>query len=100
MEQASGKRYQISPDFVLREVAGESVIVPLGNHPVFANTMMTPNKTAAFLWQAFSQPSSEDDVVARVLERFDGTEESVRADVRRFIEQSLKMDVMTEVDEK
>ena len=96
-EQAK-KRYRIHPDFALREIAGEYAIVPLGETQFFTNAMMTPNKTAAFLWQAFSEPSTEEDVVMRALERFDGEEADIRRDVDRFMKESLDKQVLMEVD--
>lgn len=96
-EQAK-KRYQIHPDFALREIAGEFAIVPLGETQFFSNSMMTPNKTAAFLWQAFSEPSTEEDVVMRALERFDGEEADIRRDVAMFMKETLEKQVLLEVD--
>ena len=96
-EQAK-KRYRIHPDFALREIAGEYAIVPLGETQFFTNAMMTPNRTAAFLWQAFSEPSTEEDVVARVLEQFDGDEAEIRRDVAMFMKESIDKQVLMEVD--
>lgn len=96
-EQAK-KRYRIHPDFALREIAGEYAIVPLGETQFFTNAMMTPNKTAAFLWQAFSEPSTEEDVVMRALERFDGEEADIRRDAAMFIKDTMKRNVLMEVD--
>ena len=96
-EQAK-KRYRIHPDFALREIAGEYAIVPLGETQFFTNAMMTPNKTAAFLWQAFSEPSTEEDVVMRALERFDGAEADIRRDVEMFIKDTMKRQALVEVD--
>ena len=92
------KRYRMSPDFVLREIAGEYAIIPLGEGTVFSNTMMTPNRTAAFLWKSFSEPSTEEDVVRRVMEQFDGDEAAIRRDVKRFVTDTLKNKVLMEVD--
>ena len=96
-EQAK-KRYRIHPDFALREIAGEYAIVPLGETQFFTNAMMTPNKTATFLWQAFSEPSTEEDVVMRALERFDGAEADIRRDVEMFMKETMKRQALVEVD--
>ena len=96
-EQAK-KRYRIHPDFALREIAGEYAIVPLGEMQFFTNAMMTPNRTAAFLWQAFSEPSTEEDVVMRALERFDGAEADIRRDVEMFMKETMKRQALVEVD--
>ena len=92
------KRYQISPDFVLWRIGEDTVVIPIGDHPVFSNVMMTPNKTAAFLWQAFSDPSTEDEVVERVLQHFDGPEADIRRDVAMFMQDTIKRQVLMEVD--
>ena len=74
------------------------MVIPIGDHPVFSNVMMTPNKTAAFLWQAFSDPSTEDEVVERVLQQFDGPEADIRRDVAMFMQDTIKRQVLMEVD--
>lgn len=92
------RRFQIAPGFVLRRIGDDAVLIPIGEHPVFTNVMMTPNRTAAFLWQAFSEPSTEEDVVARVLEQFDGDEAEIRRDVAMFMKESIDKQVLMEVD--
>ena len=92
------RRFQIAPGFVLRRIGDDAVLIPIGEHPVFTNAMMMPNKTAAFLWQTFSEPSTEEDVVMRALERFDGEEAEIRRDVSMFMKETLEKQVLVEVD--
>ena len=92
------RRFQIAPGFVLRRIGDDAVLIPIGEHPVFTNVMMTPNKTAAFLWQAFSEPSTEEDVVLRALDRFNGEEADIRRDVSMFMKETLEKQVLVEVD--
>ena len=92
------RRFQIAPGFVLRRIGDDAVLIPIGEHPVFTNAMMMPNKTAAFLWQTFSEPSTEEDVVMRALERFDGDEAEIRRDVAMFMKESIDNQVLVEVD--
>lgn len=92
------RRFQIAPGFVLRRIGDDAVLIPIGEHPVFTNAMMTPNKTAAFLWQAFSEPSTEEDVVLRALDRFNGEEADIRRDVSMFMKETLEKQVLVEVD--
>ena len=92
------RRFQIAPGFVLRRIGDDAVLIPIGEHPVFTNAMMMPNKTAAFLWQTFSEPSTEEDGVMRALERFDGEEAEIRRDVAMFMKESLEKQVLVEVD--
>ena len=50
------------------------------------------------LCQAFSEPSTEEDVVLRALGRFDGEEAEIRRDVEMFMKESLEKQVLMEVD--
>ena len=90
-------RYQINPGFLLRRIAGEYAIVPVDGNSGFGNVIMTPNWTAACLWNAFSKPSTEDEVVSEALARFDAPEDIIRKDVRKFVTESLSKQVLWEV---
>ena len=92
------KKYQISPDFILREIAGEYVIVPVGEDNIFSNTMMAPNNTAVFLWKAFEQPSSVEDVVIKSLQEYDATEDTIRNSVQKFIKECIESKILLEVE--
>lgn len=92
------KLYQINPNFLLRKIADEYAIIPVNEEAFAGNAIMTPNRTAAFLWQKFERPSTEEDVVLQALQQFDGSEEEIRAAVRRFIMDSLNEQVLKEVN--
>ena len=42
------KKYRINPDFILREIAGEYTIIPIGGDNVFSNAVMAPNGNRCF----------------------------------------------------
>ena len=92
------KRYRISPEFILREIAGEYAIVPLGAEGVFTNTMMAPNDTAAFLWKAFEQPRTIDDVVRIGMQRYEVTEDVIRKSTENFIGELMEYKILEEED--
>ncbi len=56
--QEEKKKYRIKSDFILREIAGEYAIIPVGSDHIFSNAMMAPNSTAVFLWKAFEKGST------------------------------------------
>lgn len=94
----NNKKYQINSDFILREIAGEYVIIPVGENNVFSNIMMAPNNTAVFLWKAFEQPSTIDDVIMKGLQEYDTTEDIIRKSIKKFINECLKNKILLEVD--
>ena len=91
------KKYRINPDFILREIAGEYTIIPTGGDNVFSNAVMAPNETAVFLWEAFQQPSTIQDVVVEAMQKYDVTEEQIYNSISNFVKQSLDFKVLEEV---
>ena len=92
------KKYRINPDFILREIAGEYTIIPTGGDNVFSNAVMAPNETAVFLWEAFQQPSTIQDVVVEAMQKYDVTEEQIYKSISNFVKQSLEFKVLEEVE--
>ena len=91
------KKYRINPDFILREIAGEYTIISIGGNNVFSNAVMAPNETAVFLWEAFQQPSTIQDVVVEAMQKYDATEEQIYNSISNFVKQSLEFKVLEEV---
>lgn len=91
------KKYRINPDFILREIAGEYTIIPTGGNNVFSNAVMAPNGTAVFLWEAFQQPSTIQDVAVEAMQKYDVTEEQIYKSISNFVKQSLEFKVLEEV---
>lgn len=91
------KKYRINPDFILREIAGEYTIIPIGGDNVFSNAVMAPNGTAVFLWEAFQKPSTIQDVVVEAMQKYDATEEQIYNSISNFVKQSLEFKVLEEV---
>lgn len=78
---------KIKPGFILRQLAGDNVVVPVGAAGESFNGMIRLNETGALLWQELDKGAEEEQLAAKLLEDFDGvTEEQARADVREFLE--------------
>ena len=99
IKKFGNKRFQIDPDFVLRKIAGTSVIVPTGSDidPSLDNSVMTPNRTAEVLWEIFESPCSAQQAVQKCLDLFDGPRAQIETDVCRFISDSIQKKVLREV---
>lgn len=81
---------QIKKGFVLREVGGETVVVPVGKMSKEFHGMINLNATGAFLWRFYTEERSVDDGVAALCEEYDVSEEKARIDVERFAEILLR----------
>lgn len=75
---------KIKDGFLLRQVVGQSVVLPTGNE-MDLNMMITLNDTGAFLWEHLQTETDEDALVAALREEYDVGEDTARASVRGFV---------------
>ena len=69
------------PDFILRQIAGENILVPCGEAAKRLSGLINLNSTAAFIWQNLNDAKDLDELTARVMENFEVDEETARRDV-------------------
>ncbi len=73
--------------FLLRKLGDESMAVAIGEASKYFNGMIRLNDTGAFYWKELEKGSSEDDLTAKTLERYEGVDEATaRQDVRDFLQ--------------
>ncbi len=77
---------KIKDGFVLREVAGDTVVLPTGDLNI--NAMITLNESAAFLWKLMENDITEEEMVEKVLAKYDDTDAEMAAKaVKGFVNQ-------------
>ena len=69
------------PDFILRQIAGENILVPCGESAKRLSGLINMNSTAAFIWQNLNDAKDLDELTARVVDNFEIDEETARRDV-------------------
>ena len=72
-QQEEGKDVRLfiaNPDFLLREIGGEAVLVPVGEAGVFENSVISLNDTCRFLWQQFKEYDDPDGVMEQGINQF------------------------------
>ena len=74
-----------NPDFLLRDVAGTLVIVPVGATVSAFPGMITVNSTGAYLWELLSEEQTERSLVKALTARYEVDEKTAGADVAAFL---------------
>lgn len=85
---------KIVKEFVLREIAGEAILVPTGETSQEFNGMITLSSTAQFIWENVEKVNSFDELVAKILEEFEADENTVRCDTDTFLVELLKRGIV------
>ena len=73
-------------EFILRNVAGNNLIVPLDSDTVDFNKMITLNETGTFLWECLSDGQTEDELLESMLSEYEVSKEKAQADIEKFID--------------
>lgn len=61
---------KIKEGFLLRQVAGQNVVLPAGD-TLDLNVMITLNETGAFLWEKLQQDTTQEAMVEALLAEYD-----------------------------
>ena len=77
---------KVDKEFVLREIAGDYVIIPIGRTVLSFNGLITVNEIGAFLWNLLQEDVTKKDLVAIVLDEYEVDEETAREDIQEFLD--------------
>ena len=92
LQKIKETKYRVSADYLLREIAGEYAIIPVGAACQISNAVMVPNDTAVF-----QQPHTISEVVAQAAEEYEAPEEKIQDSVLNFVHDTLKYQLLEEV---
>lgn len=76
---------KINNNYVLREIAGDYIIVPIGENVKNFNGLIVVNETGKFIWENLNKEVEEDRLISLILEEYEVDEETATKDVREFI---------------
>lgn len=74
-----------SADFLLRDVAGTLVIVPVGAAVSEFPGMITMNATGAYLWELLEKEQTVETLADALVARYEVNMETAKADVESFV---------------
>lgn len=84
---------KLKDGFVLRTVAGETVVLPTGGVTNF-DMMITLNDTGKFLWERLEVGAEESELVSALLAEYDVTEELAAQSVTAFVARLKELDFL------
>lgn len=87
---------KIKSGFMLRTVADNYIVVPVGEASKQFNGMITLNETSAFLWNFLMKGTTEEKLVDELMKTYDVSREIAIKDVKSFIYELEKINVLDE----
>lgn len=71
-------------DYLLREIAGEYMLVPLGNSSL--NSMVSFNETGAFVWKKLEQGLTEEEIANALTVEYNVAYNQALEDVKQLVD--------------
>ena len=77
---------KIKNGFVLRELAGEYVVVALGEASKIFNGIIKLNDSGRSIWELLSEGCEREEAIEAMMKEYDVDRATIEADFDRFVE--------------
>ncbi len=77
---------KIKDGYILRDVAGVSFAVPVGDESAGKNKMITVNETGKMMWKALEKGITRDALLDKMLAEYDVDAETLGKDIDDFLD--------------
>lgn len=85
---------KVNDHMILREIAGEHILLPVGERINTFHGIMSLNGSGLLLWKKLQQDCTEAELIAAVLDTYDVDPETAAKDVGEFLLQLKQAEVL------
>lgn len=86
-------------DYILKEVAGETLLIPTGEASQRLNGMIRLTETAAFIWKQVDASENLEEIIYHVTEAFEIDRETAKKDVYGFLHELFIRNMVLDIPE-
>ena len=77
---------KIKGEYSVREIAGETVVVPIGETVLKSNILAVLNETGKIFWEMLEKGSTEEEIISAICDEYEVDGETVKNDLADFVE--------------
>ena len=85
---------KIRYEFIKREIVGEFFLIPVGEAAKKYSGMFALNEIGAFIWDILPTAETEEDIVKKITEEYEVSEETAAADTAEFLGKLKDMGIL------
>lgn len=85
---------KVNQDFILREVAGENFLIPLGQAALRIHGMIVMTESGVLLWKKLQTEQTIEGLTESLLEEYDVDRQTAQKDVTEFIEKMYQIGIL------
>lgn len=87
---------KIKDTFILRNVAGNNIVLPVGASSDAFSGMMTLNESGVFLWNSLKKDTDMDGLINAMLSEYNVSADQAKQDVEEFVKSLRSAGVLEE----
>ena len=87
---------RISGDFIMREIAGEHILVPVGAAAARFNGLITMNEVGKYIVDLLSEEHTLQELVDKITGEYDVDAQTALTDAEAFLAQLREVDALVE----
>ena len=95
-DEEGSRRLRASSNYVQRTVAGQHVLVSIGEGLADFRGYIQMNETAAFLWEQLREGKTKEELLKALTEQFDVDENTARKDLDNCLDLLLSKGMILE----
>lgn len=84
----------IKKELIKRQVADDTILVPVGQTVYSSNGLFILNEVGAFIWDRLPEAETAEDLCRAVLDEYEIDEKSAMQDVEEFLDSLRKLDIL------
>ena len=85
-------------DYIMREIAGDTILIPSGSAAQKFNGLITVNELGTFIWNVLREDVTLDELVGRITEVYEVDAETARADAEEFLDELRKVGALEDAN--
>ena len=85
---------QIKKELIKREIAGDTLLVPVGTAVYDSNGLFVLNELGAFLWDLLPGAETEEELCRAVLAEYEVAEEEAARDIEEFLSRLRELGIL------
>lgn len=85
-----------SKDFIMREIAGEFILVPVGAAAVKFNGLITMNELGKFIFDLLAEERTVQELAEKITAEYDVSLETAVSDAEEFLQQLRDVGALVE----
>lgn len=94
------KIFKASENILLREIAGETLLIPVGEMAIKIHGMISLSESGALLWKKLKDGCTEEDLVDAILGEYEVEREIAISDVKEFVDRMRSIGILVEIDKE